>query len=95
MLEEFKKLEERASTRVSRLLIVEDDDVQRQTLTKLLATSEIEVQSVGNVEGAVTALGSTSFDCVVMDLTLPDVSGFELLERMAVDEAYAFPPVVV
>jgi CheY-like chemotaxis protein len=44
---------------------------------------------------ALAQLRTTTFDCMVLDLTLPDASGYELLERMAADDAFAFPPVIV
>ena len=91
----FKKLEERASRSTRRLLIVEDDDVQRDSLTKLLGSEGVEVIAVGTVAEALQALRGAPIDCVVVDLTLPDMSGFELLEQMANDDGYAFPPVIV
>ena len=44
---------------------------------------------------ALAAIRERTFDCIVTDLSLPDASGFELLEKLASDEAYAFPPVIV
>ncbi len=91
----FRKLEERFTRRLRRLLIVEDDAVQRDSLCLLLGGSDVETIAVGTVKEALAALGTSSFDCVVTDLTLPDASGFDLLDRMDADEAYVFPPVIV
>ncbi len=55
----------------------------------------IETFGVGTVREALDELHARTFDCVVMDLTLADGSGFDLLERMADDDAFSFPPVVI
>jgi len=90
----FTDLKERL-TRLRRLLIVEDDAVQREAVAQLLGSQEIEIVAVATVAEAREQLAAGSFDCVVTDLSLPDASGYDLLESMARDEAYAFPPVIV
>ncbi|HYP74843.1 MAG TPA: response regulator [Polyangiaceae bacterium] len=90
----FTDLKERL-TRLRRLLIVEDDAVQRDAVKQLLSNEEIEIVAVATVAEARQQLAAGSFDCVVTDLSLPDASGYDLLESMANDEAYAFPPVIV
>jgi signal transduction histidine kinase/CheY-like chemotaxis protein/CHASE3 domain sensor protein len=90
----FTDMKERL-TRLRRLLIVEDDAVQREAVTQLLRSEEIEIVAVATVAEARQQLKAGSFDCVVTDLSLPDASGYDLLESMANDEAYAFPPVIV
>ena len=91
----LRKMEERFTTSMRRLLIVEDDEIQRDSIAQLLGGPEVECVAVGTVQDALTQLRSSTFDCVVTDLTLPDASGYELLETMGRDEAYAFPPVIV
>ena len=90
----FTGLKERL-TRLRRLLIVEDDAIQREAVTRLLQGEEIEIVAVATVAEARQQLAAGSFDCVVTDLSLPDASGYDLLETMANDEAHAFPPVIV
>jgi signal transduction histidine kinase/DNA-binding response OmpR family regulator/CHASE3 domain sensor protein len=90
----FTSLKERL-TRLRRLLIVEDDAVQRDAVAQLLGSDEIEIVAVATVAEARQQLAAGSFDCVVTDLSLPDASGYDLLEAMANDEAHAFPPVIV
>jgi CheY-like chemotaxis protein/signal transduction histidine kinase/CHASE3 domain sensor protein len=91
----FRKLEERLSRQVRRILVVEDDGVQRESLGKLLGGDGIEVRGVASVDAALAALSATTFDCLVTDLMLPGASGFDLLDRMAEDPASGFPPVIV
>ncbi len=90
----FGNMKDRFS-RLQRLLIVEDDAVQRDAVKQLLASQDIEIVAVATVAEALTQLAAGTFDCVVTDLSLPDASGYDLLERMANDDSYAFPPVIV
>ena len=95
IVQALRKMEERFTTRMRRLLVVEDDDIQRESICQLLGGPEVETVAVGTVREALSCLRGSTFDCVVTDLTLPDASGYELLETMAHDEAYSFPPVIV
>jgi CheY-like chemotaxis protein/signal transduction histidine kinase/CHASE3 domain sensor protein len=90
----LRALQERFS-RVRRLLVVEDDPIERDAICRLLESSEVEIVAVPGVQEALEKLRSTTFDCVVTDLVLSDGTGYELLEKMASDDAYSFPPVIV
>ncbi|HVT07666.1 MAG TPA: response regulator, partial [Polyangia bacterium] len=78
-----------------RLLIVEDNDRERQSIVELLAHDDIEIQGVGSGAEALEALRSQSFDCCVVDLRLPDMSGFELLEKVQGEATLRDIPIVV
>jgi signal transduction histidine kinase/CheY-like chemotaxis protein/CHASE3 domain sensor protein len=93
--ETLKRLEEKNAQRLKRVLIVEDDDRQRVSIEKLIGEKGVEIRSVGTGEEALHALRETTFDCMIMDLKLPDMSGFRLLEKMTESEERAFPPVIV
>ncbi|KQV81271.1 response regulator [Rhizobacter sp. Root1221] len=80
---------------VRRVLVVEDDEELRRNLVLLLSADHVEIDAVGTVAEALARLASTTFDCMVMDLSLPDGSGDDLLEKMAAGVQYAFPPVIV
>jgi CheY-like chemotaxis protein/signal transduction histidine kinase len=88
-------LKERFANERRTVLVVEDNELQRESVRQLLESDTIRVVGVDNVAAALERLRTTTFDCMVLDLTLPDASGHELLERMAADDAYAFPPVIV
>ena len=81
--------------RVRHVLVVEDDPVQREAIDKLLRAEAVEIVAVASVKEAIAELAKTTFDCVVTDLTLPDASGFDLLEHLAQNEDGPFPPVIV
>ena len=81
---------------VKNLLLVEDDDTQRQAVADLVGGEEdVEVTAVGSSEDALSALAETHFDCMVLDLKLPEMTGFELLEKLREDERHSAMPVIV
>jgi len=88
-------LKEKFASEQRTVLVVEDNELQRESIMQLLASDSTRVFTADNAAAALAQLRSTTFDCMVLDLTLPDASGYELLERMAADDAYAFPPVIV
>jgi len=95
LIDAFRKLEARLSQTLHRVLVVEDDARQRDSIEHLLGSADIEIVSVANGSEALDALRASTFDCMVMDLALPDFSGYELLERMSQQDGVAFPPVIV
>ncbi len=95
LLAAFAKLQLRFEQQGRRILVVEDDARQRESIGHLLANDGVEIVGASSGEEALGLLQRLTFDCMVMDLNLPDVSGFELLEQMAALEAVSFPPVIV
>jgi CheY-like chemotaxis protein/signal transduction histidine kinase len=95
LVEALKRLEEKLTSKLRRVLVVEDDAILRESTCKLLAGDDVETVAVGTAEEALARLRETTFDCLVLDLTLPDRSGLSLLEEMSRDVKYAFPPVIV
>ena len=91
----FRALEERLSRKMKSILVVEDEPLQRNAIVDLLAAQDVQVTAAPNATEALERLHENTFDCVVLDLMLPEVSGFELLEKMSADESYSFPPVIV
>ncbi|MGI4983978.1 MAG: response regulator [Janthinobacterium lividum] len=91
----IERLEARLSQRVRRILIVEDDPTLRDNIQLLLAANGVEINGVGTIADALARLAEISFDCVVMDLTLPDGSGYDLLKDMAESGPHTYPPVIV
>jgi signal transduction histidine kinase/DNA-binding response OmpR family regulator len=91
----LRQLEHRLVQRVRRVLVVEDDAVQRESLQKLLGSPEVEIATVGTVAECLKRLREETFDCMVLDLSLPDASGYSLLETLSREDAYSFPPVIV
>ncbi len=88
-------LERRLSQRPRRVLVVEDDAVQLDAVRELLAVADVETIGARSASECLQALEQHSFDCMVLDLTLPDASGFELLELLTEKSVHALPPVIV
>jgi len=95
MVEAFRKLEAKLAQGMRRVLIVEDDAGQREALANLLGAERVEIVAVATAAEALDRLKAVTFDCMVVDLNLPDLSGYQLLERMAAQEDVSFPPVIV
>ena len=91
----IQQLEATNQRDMRRLLIVEDDSELRSNLQLLLGRDQLEITGVGTIAEAMAELAGSTFDCMVTDLTLPDGTGYDLLERMAGNDAVAFPPVIV
>jgi CheY-like chemotaxis protein len=91
----FDRLKEFVQPRTKRLLVVEDNEVERDAVVELLGYDDIDIATAGSGESALTAMRKQPFDCVVLDLRLPDMSGFELLEQVKSDPALSVVPVVV
>jgi signal transduction histidine kinase/CheY-like chemotaxis protein len=80
---------------VRKLLIVEDDPVQRQNIVELIGNGDVISTATGTAAGALAALGKNRFDCIVIDLGLPDMSGAKLIAEIQKRYGHHAPPVIV
>ena len=93
--EVFRKLESKFTQQMKRILLVEDDERQRESVVHLISDDDVEITAVALGEEALALLKTQIFDCMIIDLKLPDIQGNELLERMEHEELCSFPPVIV
>ncbi len=91
----FGRIKDYAAPRRKRLLLVEDDEAERKGVAELLSHTDIEITAAETGEAAMARLREEPVDCVVLDLKLPDMSGFEVLEKIRDDAALCDVPVVV
>ena len=89
------RIKEFAEPRRKRLLIVEDNKAEQMSIRELLGHDDIEIVNAETGSEALNTLQTEPCDCVVLDLRLPDMSGFEVLEQMRADRDLADIPVVV
>ncbi len=89
------KIKTYAAPRRKRLLVVEDNAAEQLSITELLGHDDLEVVVADTGVAALAAMREQPCDCVVLDLRLPDMSGFEVLEHISEDEKLADVPVVV
>jgi CheY-like chemotaxis protein len=81
---------------VKSLLVVEDDPVERDAIVELVGSGDdLEITAVGSSDEALHELERTQFDCMVLDLKLPDTTGFKLLEQLRKQERFSRLPVIV
>jgi CheY-like chemotaxis protein len=93
--EALSRIKEFAGPRRKRLLVVEDNQAEQMSIRELLGHDDIEIVNAETGGEALSRLREETWDCVVLDLRLPDMSGFEVLERMRADTALSDVPVVV
>ncbi|MDR5838147.1 response regulator [Caballeronia sp. LZ034LL] len=91
----IRKLEARSSQGVRRVLVIEDDPALRQSIHALLKSETVAIVEAGSIAEALDEMQRGVFDCIVMDLALPDGSGYELLERVSTTGGSVAPPVIV
>ncbi len=89
------RIKDYAGPRRRRLLVVEDDAAERMSIEHLLGHDDIDIVTVASGSAALEVLHEHRYDCVVLDLRLPDMSGFEVLERLREDDRLRDLPVVV
>jgi len=93
--EALSRIKEYAAPRRKRLLIVEDNPAEQLSIRELLGYEDIDVITASTGTEALDVVTKETFDCVVLDLRLPDMTGFDILERMRdVPEVRDLPVVV-
>ncbi|SFV32649.1 HAMP domain-containing protein [Hyphomicrobium facile] len=91
----LRKIGTFSASRTKKLLIIEDDASELLSVSVLLEDSDVEILTASSGNSAIEILKSESVDCVVLDLKLPDMSGFEILEHMSRQDAMRDIPVIV
>ena len=90
--EALSRIKDFAKLRRKRLLVVEDNKAEQLSIGELLGYDDIEIVNAGTGTEALSTLREQPCDCVVLDLRLPDMTGFEVLEQMRADAALADVP---
>jgi HAMP domain-containing protein/CheY-like chemotaxis protein/signal transduction histidine kinase len=91
----FSRIKEYAAPHLKRLLVVEDNLGEQLSIRELLGHNDIQVTIAATGEEALAAIAEQPFDCMVLDLRLPDMSGFDVLERLRDTPSLGDLPVVV
>ena len=91
----LSRITDYAKPRRKRLLIVEDNPAEQLGIAELLGHTDVDLTAVGTGAEALAALRQEPPDCIVLDLRLPDMSGFDLLETVRDDATLADIPVIV
>ncbi|MBL7647867.1 MAG: response regulator [Candidatus Hydrogenedentes bacterium] len=91
----LERIEELLVSTAKRILVVEDDGHSRSAIEKLLAAEGVEIIGSGTGADAIERVNTGNFDCIILDLGLPDMSGFDVLRSLASNPAIALPPTIV
>jgi CheY-like chemotaxis protein len=91
----FEKIEQFISREIKNLLLVEDDANSRRSIIKLLQGSDVQITEANRGQAALDLLRTHHFDCIILDLSLPDMTGFEVLSKMNGQNRETRSPVIV
>ncbi len=91
----FARIEEVLGARIKHVLMIEDNPVTAEAIAQLLADQDLRLFTAASGDEAQRALRSRRFDCVILDYTLSDMTGLELLHRLERDDSFELPPVIV
>jgi len=93
--EAFNDIQKYLDRQVKTLLIVEDDETQRRAMSELVGSNDVLITGVSTAGEALKLLKENRYDCMVLDLGLPDMSGFELMEEIKKESSLRSLPVIV
>ncbi len=91
----FEKIDHIISTSVKHLLVVEDNKIQQKALAEFLSDKDVRVTCADNGKDALESLETSEFDCIILDIGLPDMPGVELLSKIRKNETYSSVPVII
>ena len=91
----FDHLRDYVNRDFKNLLVVEDDEIQRTSIVELIGDPDVHVMAVASAEEALNLIDTAVFDCVILDLTLPGMSGLELLKQVKQQPKYVDLPIVI
>jgi CheY-like chemotaxis protein len=94
LLQVFEMLDKSVATSVKRMLVVDNEQLQRRSIIKLIGNSDVQAIEADCAAEAYECLRNGGVDCMILDLTLPDMSGFELLDKLE-QEGITTPPVII
>ncbi len=91
----FTRFEDLISRKIKNLLIVEDNDILRKHIKELVGNGDVKTFEVSNGNDAIEEVKSKTYDCIILDLSLPDISGFDVLKKLDESEGVTIPPVII
>lgn len=91
----FDKIEDFISKKLKKLLIVEDNETQNKAIRELVGNGDVKSFSAYSGKESFEMLNKDNFDCVIVDLGLPDMSGFDLLEKIKANDKLKKIPIIV
>jgi CheY-like chemotaxis protein/CHASE3 domain sensor protein len=93
--ETFSRIENCISRKIKNLLIVEDNENSRKAMCLLIGKGDVKCFEAGNGKDALMMYQRNHFDCIILDIGLPDMSGFELLYKFENLSSHKIPPIII
>jgi len=93
--EAFHQLKDFVDRPVKNLLLVEDDEIQTMSIRELIGNGDVKTTVVGSGRDALSAIKAQHYDCMILDLGLPDMSGAELIEQIKESDTMRTLPIVI
>ncbi|MBI9092317.1 MAG: response regulator [Desulfobacterium sp.] len=93
--ETLTRIETHLSTPMKRLLVVEDDELQRESIKELMGNGDVTITTVGTGKEAFQEIVTGRYDCMILDLGLGDMSGFDLLKMIRDDRHCPRIPIII
>ncbi|URD71144.1 response regulator [Leptospira borgpetersenii] len=93
--EAFNRIEHFISRKMKNLLIIEDDENSRRTTRKLIGNDDVKCFEASSGKEALSVYSENHFDCIVLDIGLPDMSGFDLIREMEKIKEKQIPPIII
>ncbi|WP_078124649.1 response regulator [Leptospira alexanderi] len=93
--EAFNRIEHFISRKMKNLLIIEDDENSRNTTRKLIGNDDVKCFEASSGKEALLVYSENHFDCIVLDIGLPDMSGFDLIREMEKIKEKQIPPIII
>ncbi|MBF0409318.1 MAG: response regulator [Candidatus Riflebacteria bacterium] len=93
--ESFSAIQRMINLPIKKLLIVEDDPASRISIRKIVGNGDVKAYEAGEAEEAFNLIQANDFDCIILDIMLPGMSGFDLLEKLRSESSKRIPPVIV
>ncbi|WP_256717727.1 PAS domain S-box protein [Shewanella sp. UCD-KL12] len=95
LLTVFDEIKSFSASELRHVLVIEDDLGNRTSIIRLLENSDIDIECVDNGIEGVEEIMTGQYDCIILDLGLPDISGFEVLKRVDASDLARTPPVII
>jgi len=93
--EAFSKIEKFVSRKIKNLLIIEDNENSRKAIQILLGHNDIKIFEAGNGKDALAMYQGNYIDCIILDIGLPDMSGFDLIHKLKNIKGHNIPPIII
>jgi CheY-like chemotaxis protein len=93
--EAFLRIENFINRKMKNLLIIEDDQNSRKSIKVLVGNGDVKCLEAGSGKEALEILEKNDIDCIVLDLGLPDISGFDLIKKIQDQKDKQVPPIII